>query len=200
MVCKRGGRNTDGRPAPSRRSGASPHTVPTSREQLTLPGPRGRAQAQGSAGAGCGTGAGRALTVARTGLQLLLPLTEGHALPIFTLAQVQAHRVILSVSRRGALAAVTWKHTTRTHARESQPPFCRAGHSGHLARQGVQGDAQRGTTRQQAPSAGLRAKLPSVHSVSMAPPQSLVSIFHVLCFYLLLWNVTHVKIYTHHYH
>lgn len=192
MVCKRGGRKTDGTACTEQEPGLSPHTVPTSSEQLTLPGPRGQAQGQGSADGGCRTGAGRALTVARTGLQLLLPLTEGHALPIFTLAQVQAHRVVLSVSRRGALAAVTWKHTTRTHARVTVPVLQgRAGHSGHLAQQGVQGDAQRGTTRQHAPSAGLRAKLPSVYSVSMASAQSLISTCHVFCVCLLLWNITH---------
>lgn len=192
MVCKRGGRKTDGTACTEQEPGLSPHTVPTSSEQLTLPGPRGQGQGQGSADAGCRTGAGRALTVARTGLQLLLPLTEGHALPIFALAQVQAHRVVLSVSRRGALAAVTWKHTTRTHAHESRSPFCRAGQVTVGTWPSRESKVtQRGTTRQHAPSAGLRAKLPSVYSVSMASPQSLVSIFHVFCFYLLLWNATH---------
>jgi len=37
----------------------------------------------------------------------MLPLTEGNALPIFTLAEVQAHRVICSIARSGALTAVT---------------------------------------------------------------------------------------------
>ena len=48
-----------------------------------------------------------ALTVTRTGLQPLLALAEGHALAVLTLAEIQAHGVIGSVSRRRALAAVT---------------------------------------------------------------------------------------------
>lgn len=57
MVCKCGGRKTDGTACTEQEEpGLSPHTVPTSSEQLTLPGPearpRPRARAQQTQAAG----------------------------------------------------------------------------------------------------------------------------------------------------
>jgi hypothetical protein len=46
------------------------------------------------------------LTIARTGLQLLLPLTERDAFSILTLAKIQAHCVIFRISWWGALTAI----------------------------------------------------------------------------------------------
>ena len=62
----------------------------------------------------CKDGQGHVLTVTRAGLQPLLPLAEGHALAVFTLAEIQAHRVVGSIAGRGALTAVTCS-TQRPH-------------------------------------------------------------------------------------
>lgn len=83
------------------------------------------------------TQAGAVLTVTRAGLQPLLPLAEGHALAVLAPAQVQAHRVVLGVSRRGALTAVTCGRGEHTGTRHP-PPASRDGgtdahNRGHLA-------------------------------------------------------------------
>lgn len=94
------------------------HHCPDSSELLTLPG----RHVQGQPGKHRPLSQGNALTITGTGLELLLPLTEGDTLPVLALAQVQAHRVILGIPRRGALTAVTCKHTGPD---ESRPQFHR---------------------------------------------------------------------------
>lgn len=114
--------------------------------------------------------AGKVLTVARAGLQLLLPLTERDTLPVLTPAEIQAHGVVLGVSRRGTLTAVPWKQTgPRSHPLPSGAPFSGACHAdahdtGPWAWRRGEVAQSRAAVAYVRPPTGMRAKLPRVSS------------------------------------
>lgn len=130
---------------------------------------------------------GNVLTITRAGLQLLLPLTERNALPVLTPAEIQAHGVVLSVSRRGTLAAVPWKHMgPMSHPLLSKAPCYGACHAdshdtGHWAWQRGQGGPQQGSCGLRLAANGHCVPRSQVSPPVPRPLSSHQLTFHVFC-------------------